>query len=139
MGTKQTVVGQIELTKLPLYKLTKSKKGTICITFPLIEANGITEFKTKDGETLNRYGLELKTVITGKENEWGSHGFHVLNPPTINGKTWKESDTEERKAFKDKTNVPILGNVKDFQFVRDEESLPPPADEGSEEADDLPF
>jgi hypothetical protein len=121
---KRVLSGSLALTKLKSAFYT-TKKGAKCLMIPL-EENHLTE---KDGAVY----MAINAIVRNDEDQYGQHGFIAQKLST---EKYKALGKEEAN----KIELPILGNLKDFNFsntdsisVHDAEIV-----EGSNE-DDLPF
>ena len=121
------LVGSVKLHKLKhdIVDINYAKEKIRGIFIPF-EHNYI-----KEGEKQEVY-LPVRVLLYDQPNQYGQH---AMITQTVDSKTWETADPALRQAL---SLLPILGNLKDFEFDENQrmDLGPPDAIEGS---DDLPF
>lgn len=139
---KETLLGTIELTKLPTVVIMSRKSSQtgemVRGLFIPFEHNKIHEFPVRDdkgviieGESSNKFGFEFRILLNDEKDQYGKNGFIA--------KKLSKEDYENNKNNTEYLNKmqPILGNlIKLEQINPDSAGEPiPEVDEDS----DLPF
>jgi hypothetical protein len=128
----RSLSGSIALTKLKhkIGKFTnKAGQELECIVIP-IDLNHIVKGKE------DACYLPVRVFVREEADEYGQHGFISQS---AGSKKWKEANEQQREEFK---NLPILGNIKDFDRSAADASgrLSEPIEPANDDkGDDLPF
>lgn len=121
--------GGIALSKLKHVIMTKkNKKGKkIKGLFIPIEQNYLVE--GKEGAVY----MNINIIARSEQDDYGQNGFIAQN----GNKSWKDCSEEEQNIFRD---LPILGNIKNFESSQSSGSSDSSGSKGHiDEDDDLPF
>jgi hypothetical protein len=80
--------------------------------------------------------LPVRVFVREEADEYGQHGFISQS---VDSKKWKDASEQQREEFK---NLPILGNIKDFDRSAADASgqLSEPIEPANDDkGNDLPF
>jgi hypothetical protein len=127
--TQKKFSGSIALTKLVhVVMKKKNKKGKeIKGLFIPIKENHLVE--GKEGAVY----MAVNVVTKSPQDDFGQNGFISQN----GGKKWSEASDKEKEEYR---NLPILGNIKDFEDSKGTSSNDTSGSKGEvDEDDDLPF
>ena len=102
---QRTFSGSLAITKLKHNIITVKNKthGDTRGVFIPIEQNHLVEGKN------NAIYLPVRVITHRDPDRFGQHGFIAQ---TVDSSSWKKADGAQRETFK---NLPILGNLKDFE------------------------
>jgi len=121
--------GSIALSKLVHVRMKKkNKKGKKidCLVIPIKE-NFLVE--GKEGAVY----MPISVITKTEEDQYGQHGFIGQN---ADSKTYKDASEKEKEKI---GKLPILGNIKDFEFNQSSSNDTAGSKGQVEEDDDLPF
>lgn len=122
--SQKILSGSLALTKMQSAIIT-TKKGTKAILLPINE----NHFTEKDGAVY----LNVSIVVRDEQDQYGQNGFISQKLDTAK---YKELGAEKAKEL----NLPILGNIKDFQGGgNDSAGVAQVPGNVDPEQDDLPF
>lgn len=135
-GGQRKFVGSVNLAKLQhviMEKKNKKGKKVECILIP-VDSNFIEKGVDKEGKFNGAYYLNVNVITKTEEDEYKQHGFIGQS---VSSKMWKEAKEKVQEKMR---KLPILGNLKDFDFNAGDYNSEASGNQGHiEENDDLPF